>query len=161
MDNDFVVGIGARAETINRYDFAEAALTHVSNIAGELANEKISSVAGSLAAELHIALFVVRSTADPKLQSRIPRLLKDLERVCAKGIMNFAKSSKNKIEKPITEQYFKKLSRFSDGMVAKENTRNGINKTGSKRAADVLALHLRFQSQRWTRETLREAQATR
>lgn len=78
-----MVGVGTRAETVDRYDFAEAALSQVFGIALELARERSSCVAGRLAAQLHIVRGVVGSAADPKLHSRIPKLLKDLERVCA------------------------------------------------------------------------------
>ncbi|KAI8281719.1 putative subtilisin [Colletotrichum sp. SAR 10_98] len=169
MENDIVVGVGARAATVDRYDFAEAALSQVFSIALELATNKSLCVAGRLAAQLHIARGVVESAADPKLHSRILKLLRDLERVCAwpdvpsdrmiitqalvhheqraknrvkKGIINFAKSSTNKFEKPLAEQYFKNLSRFSEAILASDNRRNGINKTGSKSAADEYPMHV-------------------
>ncbi|KAH0426440.1 hypothetical protein CcaCcLH18_10325 [Colletotrichum camelliae] len=169
MENDIVVGVGARAATVDRYDFAEAALSQVFSIALELATNKSLCVAGRLAAQLHIARGAVGSAADPKLHSRILKLLRDLEHVCAwpdvpsdrliitqalvhheqrakdrvqKGIINFAKSSKNKFEKPLTEQYFKNLSRFSEGILANDNMRNVINKTGPKSAADEYPMHI-------------------
>ncbi|KAJ3951025.1 hypothetical protein N0V92_012577 [Colletotrichum tropicale] len=169
MENDIVVGVGARAATVDRYDFAEAALSQVFSIALELATNKSLCVAGRLAAQLHIARGVVGSAADPKLHSRILKLLRDLERVCAwpdvpsdrmiitqalvhheqrakdrvkKGIINFAKSSTNRFEKPLTEQYFKNLSRFSESILANDNMRNGINKTGSKSDADEYPMHV-------------------
>lgn len=83
MENDIVVGVGARAASVDRYDFAEAALSQVFSIALELARDKSLCVAGRLAAQLHIARSVVGSAADPKLHSRILKLLRDLERVCA------------------------------------------------------------------------------
>ena len=68
------------------FDFAKDALSRVSQIAGNLGATKKLCVAGCLAAQLHMAKRALDS-ADagqiPRLQRRVPKLLDDLESVCA------------------------------------------------------------------------------
>ena len=68
------------------FDFAKDALSRVSHIAVDLGARKKLCVAGCLAAELLIAKKALDS-ADaahmPRLQRRVPKLLDDLDRVCA------------------------------------------------------------------------------
>ncbi|WYZ37657.1 hypothetical protein EsH8_II_001163 [Colletotrichum jinshuiense] len=66
-------------------DFAEDALDRVSKIAMELAVRKLLSDVGRLGAELllcKIALCSARAAQSAQLQQKVPKLLRDLERVC-------------------------------------------------------------------------------
>lgn len=67
-------------------DFAKDALSRVSIIAAALGARQKSCVAGCLAAKLWIArkaLDSANSSQLPRLQKRLPKLVNDLERVCA------------------------------------------------------------------------------
>ncbi|KAF7543160.1 hypothetical protein G7Z17_g10966 [Cylindrodendrum hubeiense] len=126
------------------FDFAKDALSRVSQIAVELGARKKLCVAGCLAAELLIARKALDS-ADvaqlPKLQRRVPKLLKDLERwpeppdpynsilrsvVSVKGnatedrvrqgLISFSKASPY-----VIEQYLKKLEKFSKSVVVTDD----------------------------------------
>lgn len=73
-------------ENLDLVDFSKNALGRLASLTANLAAQKRSGVAGSLAASLCIAMKSVES-ADvsrlPKLQRRLPGLIKDLERICA------------------------------------------------------------------------------
>lgn len=67
-------------------DFAKDALLRVSAIAVDVGARNKSSAAGCLGASLWITKKTLDSadlTQFPQLQRRLPKLLKDLERVCA------------------------------------------------------------------------------
>ena len=77
---------GAPDAEFDELDFAKDALSRISIVAADLAARQKSCVAGCLAAKLWIARKSVDS-ADasqlPRLQRRLPKLIDDLERVCA------------------------------------------------------------------------------
>ncbi|GJC88682.1 hypothetical protein ColLi_11520 [Colletotrichum liriopes] len=151
MDIAIAFGIGAGADSVESFDFAKDALSRVSQIAVDLGARKKLGVAGCLAAELLIA----RKTLDsadarhlPKLQRRVPKLLKDLERWpeppdlhnpilrsilsrkgkgsderVRQGILSFAKSSSY-----VVDQYFKKLERFSKQVMSTDDDARSSSK---------------------------------
>ncbi|KAL0943204.1 putative subtilisin [Colletotrichum truncatum] len=162
MSDEFTDSFGAGADVIGSFDFAKEVLSHVSQIAVDLGARKKLCFAGCLAAELLIARKALDSTDIahlPKLQRRVPKLLKDLDRVCAwpdppepynatfrsligskgkgidervrQGILNFAKSSPY-----VVEQYLKKLERFSQQVVLLDDV--GMNSGNvNQRAKDI------------------------
>jgi hypothetical protein len=70
----------------DKLDFAKDALSRISVIAVTIGARQKSCVAGCLAAQLWIArkaLDSANSNQLPRLQKRVPKLLDDLERVCA------------------------------------------------------------------------------
>ncbi|KAJ5003412.1 putative subtilisin [Colletotrichum sp. SAR 10_66] len=164
MESAIVVGTGERAETVDCYDFAKIVMSRVSVAALDLALQKRSIVAGRLATELYIAREALGSTENPKVQRRVPKLLSDLERICAwpkqpssnmaiihalvdnrdlraeyraqKGILCFANSSQN-----VIDQYFKKLSRFSKDLLDKDDIGSGTNKKSLKGNGDEYPEH--------------------
>lgn len=73
-------------KSANDLEFAKDALSRVSTIAGNFAARNGSCLAGGLAAELfiaHRALVIADAGQLPQLQKRLPKLINDLERVCA------------------------------------------------------------------------------
>jgi hypothetical protein len=81
---------GARSSSVytdfEELDFAKDALIRVSIIAADIGAQQKSCVAGCLAAKLLIArraLETADATELPRIQRRLPKLLDDLERVCA------------------------------------------------------------------------------
>lgn len=77
---------GIEGDDSELLEFSKQALSRVSQIAVDLGARKKLCVAGCLAAELLIAkkaLDAADANQLPRLQRRIPKLLEDLERVCA------------------------------------------------------------------------------
>lgn len=81
---------GARPSSVytefEELDFAKDALLRVSILAADVGAQQKSCVAGCLAAKLLIArraLETADATELPRIQRRLPKLLVDLERVCA------------------------------------------------------------------------------
>ncbi|EQB47942.1 hypothetical protein CGLO_12881 [Colletotrichum gloeosporioides Cg-14] len=164
MEFAIVIGIGERAETVDCHDFAKAALSRVSSTALNLALQRRSSVAGRLATELYIARQALGSIDSSKLQRRVPKLLSDLERICAwpkssqnmamihalvnnrdqkveirvqRGILCFANSSQN-----VIDQYFHKLARFSKEALDEDDIRGATDKAESTVTTDEYPVHV-------------------
>lgn len=88
-DDEMLMGRGPGSSVQTEFDeldFAKDALSRVSIIAADVGARKKSCVAGRLAAQLWIARIALDSADSSqlsRLQKRLPKLMDDLERVCA------------------------------------------------------------------------------
>ncbi|KAI8269269.1 putative subtilisin [Colletotrichum sp. SAR11_239] len=170
MDRTSTVGIGPKADSVDQLDFAKYALSLVSHIAVSIGADHKLCAAGGLAAKLYVARKNIEAAdlaQSPEVQRRIPKLLRDLERVCAwpeppdpqyrlirslvnpkgktsndqvrRGILSFVTSASPNV----IDQYFKNLDRFSK-QISIEDDDKGSNrtKTGSNAATEDYPAHV-------------------
>ncbi|KAL6904706.1 hypothetical protein GGI43DRAFT_397898 [Trichoderma evansii] len=127
-------------------DFAKDALCRVSIIAAEFGLRNKMYIAGHLAGELFLAysvLDIADATQLPRLQRRLPKLIRDLERVCA---WPFAIDSQCSILHSIVSEGTSWVKRK-----AEKRTEKGISKflTDSRCVSQYLKLLRKFSSLRF------------